>query len=262
MPGRNTQGDAPETPDPENKTEPVLVLQENFEAEQDGGLYAVLNNHPKLTVKEGTGRNQSKGLEARYVGYDRGSERIVREYALGERGEAYTLCYDIRFDDDFQFVRGGKIMGLGPDNKVTGGNAVTPGAWSARSNFAENGKVHTYIYSQNKEWKWGESEYSDGPAFQKGGFQRVTLQVELNNPPSMSNGVSRIYIDGALKVTHKDIQYRKVAGDSTLVSKLMFETFHGGNVPSYAPRDEQGNYTTVKAYFDNIEVYRGLQVCG
>lgn len=239
----------------------TLVFKEDFEVPKEEGLYAVLNKHAKLTVLDGVGNGQSRGIEATYVGYDRGSERIVREYRLGERGKEYTLCYDIRFDNDFQFVRGGKIMGLGPDTKVTGGNAVTPGGWSARSNFAEEGKVHTYVYSQNKDWKWGESVHSEGPVFRKGEYHRVTLQVALNDPPNLANGVSKIYVDGELHVAHENIQYRKVRGDSTLVSKLLFETFHGGNVPSYAPKDADGNYTTVKAYFDNIEVHRGMQVC-
>ena len=252
---------------PEVDTEPepsgnaVLILKEDFEAMQSTGLYNALNRHRKLDVVEGVGRQNSQGLEATYVGYDRGSERIVVEFPLGERSDVYTLCYDIRFDEDFQFVRGGKIMGLGPDKKVTGGNAVSPGRWSARSNFGEEGVVHTYVYSQNKNWKWGESVHSDKPAFTKGTYHKVTLQVQLNDPPATPNGISRIYVDGQLQVSHENIQYRKVAGDSTLISKLLLETFHGGNVPSYAPRDKNGNYTTVKAYFDNIEVYRGLNVC-
>ena len=248
-------------PDPTPEGDAELILKEDFEIPQTSGLYAKLNRHRKLNVVEGVGRAQSSGLEARYVGYDRGSERIVLEYPLGQKGLAYTLCYDIQFEEDFQFVRGGKIMGLGPDEKVTGGNSVTPGRWSARSNFGEEGIVHTYVYSQNKNWKWGESVHSDAPAFRKGVYHSVSLQVQLNDPPASLNGISNIYIDGKLQVSHTDIQYRKVAGDSTLISKLLFETFHGGNVPSYAPRDKNGNYATVIAYFDNIEVYKGMHVC-
>jgi hypothetical protein len=54
-----------------------------------------------------------------------------------------------------------------------------------------------------------------------------------------------------------NIQFRGVAGDSTLISKLLFSTFHGGNTENYAPKDEEGNFTTVYAYFDNFAVYRG-----
>ena len=247
--------------DPAPPAEAPPVLKEDFEAPQNAGLYARLNRHRSLEVVEGVGVNNSVGLQATYVGYDRGSERIVLEYPLGQRGLAYSLCYDVRFDEDFQFVRGGKIMGLGPDVKVTGGNTVTPAGWSARSNFGEDGGIHTYVYSQNKKWKWGESVHSDKGVFRKGDFHKVTLQVQLNDPANLPNGESHIYVDGKLQVTHKKIQYRGVSGDNSLISTLLFETFHGGNTPEYAPRDKNGNYTAVKAYFDNIEVYEGLHVC-
>lgn len=259
--GRAASSSTTNNTEPVVSTEPAAVIQEDFEQEQSKGLYSELVRHPKLSIVAGTGVNNSMGLEAAYVGYHRGSERIVLGYPLGQRGLAYTLCYDVRFDDEFQFVRGGKIMGLGPDDKITGGNVVTPGGWSARSNFAREGKVHTYIYSQNKTSKWGVSEHSEAHVFIPGEFQKVSLQVQLNEPATAINGLAKIYIDGELHVTHSNIQFRKVAGDSTLISTLMFETFHGGSTPDYAPRDANGEYTTVKAYFDNIEVYQELQVC-
>ena len=240
----------------------VPVFVEDFESSSDGATLANrLTRHERLSVVDGVGRNESRGLKARYEGYPRGSRRIVVEYDLGERGMAYTLCYDVKFDKDFQFVRGGKIMGLGPDDKVTGGNKVTMGGWSARSNFAAEGGVHTYIYSQNKTGKWGESVHSSRPVFEKDRFHTVTLQVRLNDPVGAANGISRIYVDGRLAVDHDNIQFRGVEGDSTLISSLLFETFHGGNTENFAPRDENGDFATVYSYFDNIAVYRGFYLC-
>ena len=40
----------------------------------------------------------------------------------------------------------------------------------------------------------------------------------------------------------------------------MFSTFHGGHSPSWAPKDGNGDYITVRAWFDNIAVYPGKHV--
>ena len=245
----------------ESLPSPVQVILEDFEEATRTDLYEALERHDRLEAVEGAGVNGSAGLKASYVGYSRGSERIVVEYPFGEKGTSYTLCYDVKFDEDFQFVRGGKIMGLGPEEKITGGNKVTPGGWSARSNFAAEGGVHTYVYSQNKTGKWGESQHSENPVFEKGRYHKVTLQVRLNDPPSEANGTARIYVDGRLQVDHSNIQFRRIEGEGTLISSVLFETFHGGNTESYAPRAATGSFTTVYAYFDNIEVYRGLYLC-
>ena len=226
-------------PVPPPQLEPILV--EDFEEGTTTEIRTRLTRHEKIEVSDGIGRNGSRGIIARYVGYSRGSERIVSRIPIGERGSSFTLCYDVMFDEDFQFVRGGKIMGLGPEHKITGGQKMTPGGWSARSNFGADGIVHTYIYSQNKTGKWGDSRHSATTAFQKGTYHTVTLQVRLNEPVGQANGVSKIYVDGQLHVDHDNIQFRSVPGDSTLISALLFETFHGGNTESFAPRDASGD---------------------
>lgn len=237
---------------------PAPILVETFDSPDSTGLYAALVNHRHLSVEDGKGVGGTSALMATYVGSDRGSERIVVEYPLPTRGWTYSLCYDVRFDSDFQFVKGGKIMGLGPDNQITGGHPMTPGGWSARSNFGEDASVRTYLYVQNKPGKWGVAVESREALFTKSRYHAVCLQVDLNVPAEELNGLARIFVDGKLVVDHQRVQYRSVEGDSTLISQILFETFHGGSSSDYAPRDDQGNYATVHAYFDNIAVYPGL----
>lgn len=237
---------------------PDPILIETFDSPDSTGLYTALVNHQHLSIENGKGVDGSPALKATYVGNEQGSERIVVTFPLPGRAWTYSLCYDVRFDNDFQFVKGGKIMGLGPDNQITGGHPMTPGGWSARSNFGEDATARTYLYAQNKTGKWGVGLASRAGLFTKQRYHTVCLQVDLNVPAEALNGSARIFVDGNLVVDHKGIQYRSAEGDSTLISQILFETFHGGNSASYAPRDEMGNFTTVHAYFDNIAVYPGL----
>jgi hypothetical protein len=39
------------------------------------------------------------------------------------------------FDQDWQWVLGGKLHGLGPEQPITGGNERLPTGWSARVTF-------------------------------------------------------------------------------------------------------------------------------
>jgi hypothetical protein len=88
----------------------------------------------------------------------------------------------------------------------------------------------------------------------------VTLQVRVNDPPEASNGFSRLYVDGELIEQHENLRLRGAGGDDTLINKFMFSSFHGGHQPKWAPRDADGNYTTVYATFDNIAVYQGEHI--
>jgi hypothetical protein len=84
--------------------------------------------------------------------------------------------------------------------------------------------------------------------------------VCVNDPPEASNGFSRLYVNGRLIERHKDLRLRGIGGDASLINKFMFSSFHGGHAPNWAPRDENGNYKTVYATFDNISVFVGEHI--
>lgn len=226
------------------------VMFEDFEAEP------FFVRHGLLEAAPGEGVNGSTALKATYVGYEQGSRRIVARYPLGEAGDEYTLVYDVRFDDDFQFVRGGKLHGLGPLSPITGGHPIRPDGWSARVNFGENGRVRTYLYNQDQPGQWGTSVGGGDFRFEPGKYHAVSFHVKLNDPEE-ANGFAHIYVDGERIVTHDNVRFRGEDGEHTLIDKVLFSTFHGGSSPRWAPVDEDGEYTTVYAWFDNFAVYRG-----
>jgi N-sulfoglucosamine sulfohydrolase len=237
------------------------VLSMDFDTVVPGGPADYLLQHEKLTLAPGAGVGASTGLRATYTGSDRGSERIVRHAFLPEPGLEFSLNYDVRFDKDFQFVKGGKLLGLGPKEHIAGGRPIVPSGWSARVTFKEGGAARLYTYHQDQP-----GQYGDRPAIQKPfNFEReryysVSLHVRVNDSPDVANGFSRLYVDGDLVDSHEGLRFRGEDSDASLINKFMFSSFHGGHEPDWAPRDADGNFTTVHAIFDNISVYEGERV--
>lgn len=240
---------------------PKPVLSMDFESVTAGSPADRLLQHEKLTLAPGDGVSGSTGLRAEYVGYDRGSERIARTLSLTEPGLEFSLNYDVRFDPDFQFVKGGKLLGLGPEKRITGGRPIKPEGWSARVTFREGGGVKLYTYHQDMKGQYGDrGEIIQPFQFEKGRYYSVSLHVRVNDPPESSNGFSRLYVDGDLIERHENLRLRGTGGENTVINDFLFSSFHGGHRPANAPRDTDGNYTTVHATFDNISVYEGEHI--
>ncbi len=240
-------------------SKPVLAM--DFESVLPGGPADHLLLHEKLTLTPGTGVGASTGLRAAYKGADIGSERIVRHVFLLQPGLEFSLNYDVRFDQDFQFVRGGKLLGLGPKEHIAGGRPIVPDGWSARVMFMKGGGAKLYTYHQDMQGQYGDRGVIQNPfEFERGRYYSVSLHVRVNDPPEAANGFSRLYVDGQLVERHEGLRLRGTGGQSSLINKFMFSSFHGGHMPEWAPRDENGNYTTVYATFDNIGVYESEHV--
>lgn len=229
------------------------VFSDDFEAPP----YFV--THDLLEPVEGAGVDGGTALRATYVGNEQGSARIVRQYPLPESGVEYTLVYDVRFGEDFQFVRGGKLHGLGPSRPITGGRPMSAEGWSARVVFGREGTARTYLYNQDQPGTYGTSVTSEEFRFERGRYHAVSFHVKLNDPEE-ANGHAHIYVDGERVVAHDNVRFRGEDGDHTLIDRVLFSTFHGGSSPEWAPKDEDGDYTTVHADFDNFAVYRGRYV--
>lgn len=239
-----------------------LVFCEEFETPSEEGLYGALTSDEHLEVVDGKGVGGGRALMATYEGSERGSERVTNRYKLGEQGLEYTLNYDVKFDEDFQFVKGGKLHGLGPDSPITGGNTMRPDGWSARVTFKEAGTVRSYLYCQNKDGKYGTGVFAPDFHFENGKYYAISLHVKLNEEASGDDGFAHIYIDGKRVIEHGGIRFRGEVGEEALISTFLFSTFHGGHEPQWAPRNAKGEYADVHAYFDNIAVYRGKNVRG
>lgn len=237
------------------------TIRETFDAERTARSTpsCLLNNLSKKSSAQfgPYGRDGSNGVRIRYQGFELGSERTVFSCPLPRKGTEYTLLYDVRFDKDFQFVKGGKLHGLGPRKIMSGGDGTVPEGWSARVAFRPDGGIETYVYNQDQKGAFGQIDRAKDFRFEKGVMYRVALYVRVNSSAKASDGIVRLYVDNKLLVERTNIRYRGVSGDDGLISRVIFGTFHGGGSPDWAPKDAKGNYTAVYADFDNIEVVEG-----
>jgi len=203
------------------------------------------------------GTDGSRGARVAYRGFDRGSERVHFQCALPKPGPEYTLEYSIRFDRDFQFVKGGKLPGLGPDLPMTGGHGIKADRWSVRPMFLTRGGLDAYVYHQDQPKGTGDPIIAKGFLFQKDRYYHIAVYVKVNSSPDARDGTVRLYVDNQPVAERSDLRYRAVSGNSALVAKFIFSTFHGGESPEWAPRDQAGKFTTVYADFDNFVAYPG-----
>lgn len=208
-------------------------------------------SHPLTNLVDDVGVNGTAALRVDYVGYERGSKRVVVHPAIPP-APAYELTFAVKFCEGFDFARGGKLHGLGPDKPVTGGHSVHPEGWSARLMFRKDGTLTTYIYHQDQKGRFGDTRQARDFRFQPGRFYDVTMRVFLNDPVTEANGRVEVLVDGKRIINHKGLRFRSVDSQDSLISRLLFNTFHGGSNPTWAPREPTGAYKIDCAYFDDL----------
>jgi hypothetical protein len=192
--------------------------------------------------------------EGRFEVVVRGEEKRWRlAYAVGQIGpsaggaawyhpfdptEDITLNYVVRFSPDFDWGKGGKLPGLGGGNKTTGGRPADGyNGFSVRPMWRANGKAEAYVYHAGQEGRYGDSFAlpedfhlpTDEDIF-------VTLLVRLNHPDRADGTLELTFTTKTSRQSlHRDnLVWRK--STDLKVSALLFETFHGGNDLSWAPR--------------------------
>lgn len=238
------------------------LLHWDFErGSEDATLVDFLARTPLATLVPGAGRGGGAGLRVRYVGSEQGSERVLARIALPGAYRAATLNYVVRFAPDFQFVKSGKLHGLGPDKPIAGGREMQPDGWSARITWGgDSPKI--YVYRQDKSSDYGVGPKAEDFHFARERWYDLALYVQVNEPATEANGVVELYADGKLLVSDSGIRFRAVDGPETLIRNFLFNTFHGGHAPENAPRDTDGKLITVHAFFDDFAVFEGKHIRG
>lgn len=233
----------------------TLVFFEDFDIKKTE-LRDKLSTIPLVSLENTFGTSNSNAALVFYQGNSMGSERIIANVDLADYSLIYKLEFHVKFCDNFDFVRGGKLLGLGPDEPVTGGNQITPSGWSARLMFRGNGELQTYVYHQEMKGKYGDAKVSEHIRLKNGIFYKISLLVQLNNPYTASNGKIIVSVDDKTVIQHDRIKFRGTNTKESLIRKILFHTFHGGNNKTYAPTNKDGSFKSVCANFDNIKVYK------
>ena len=231
------------------------LYQVDFD-QRRSSIAAKITGHRHVQLVPTGGVNGTPGIRVSYVGSTRGSERVVMQFGLAKQVKEAYLGYHVLFEQDFLFVRGGKLHGLGPADPAVGGEKVDPDTWSARLMFGSDGALKTYNYHQRLKGVYGEGVEVRGFRFKKDRWYRINYHVRLNDPPQ-ANGFVRVLVDGKPLLEEERLRFRDEDKARTLIQRFLFSTFHGGSSKRYAPKTAKGALTTVHARFDNFAVYPG-----
>lgn len=164
--------------------------------------------------------------------------------------EELYLRYRVRFQSEFEFVKGGKLPGLVGGEGNTGGEVPdgTDG-WSARLMWRRMGEVVDYVYHPDQSGTYGEdfAWKLDGREvqFEPGTWHTLQLRVVMNTPGA-SDGRLQGWFDGRLALDVSGMQFRDVPDFA--VDGFYFSTFFGGGDQSWAPSSD------MHIYFDEIVV--------
>jgi len=172
------------------------------------------------------------------------------------------LSYEVAFDSGFDWVKGGKLPGIrGGPNPLgcSGGNQPNgTDCFSTRMMWRTNGQAEVYAYIPtpnglcNNNGILCNDDY--GVSIQRGSFSwvsgqwnRVTMLVQMNNPPNIANGNLQLYFNDVKAISQTNLQFRS----SNIVSAggLYISTFFGGSDLSWAPP------ATTHSYFRNFRLW-------
>ena len=162
-----------------------------------------------------------------------------------KRQESAEVHYTVRFEEDFDFVKGGKLPGLcgGPET-ITGGDKVTGlDGFSARLMWRADGHAEAYLYHMYQPDKYGDQvPFPEDFRFPRGEPIQIRLQVVMNTLEER-DGQLRVWVKLAsdstpqLVVEKTDLEWRATFDYG--VDSLLFNTFYGGSGKEWAPTKPQ-----------------------
>ena len=168
---------------------------------------------------------------------------------LNAKYDEIYCAYSIKFQDAFDFARGGKLPGLAGGKANTGGNRPdgTDG-WSARMMWRHSGSIEQYMYYPDQRRKWGEDfpwgvDTWDVLHFEPGVWYTVEHHIKMNTP-SRADGLIECWLNGQPTLKVSNLRFRDTS--ALAINIFFFSTFFGGQGPRWAPsRDEY-------IFFDNF----------
>ena len=145
------------------------------------------------------------------------------------------LRYFLRFSDDFEFVKGGKLPGFYGGVGNSGGDIPNGrDGFSSRLMWRKNGAGEVYAYLPSSK-DFGTSIGRGSWTFKPGVWYQVEQEIKLNDP-TKSNGWVKVWIDNSLVLNQSKLKWRT---DSSLtIDGIFFSTFFGGGDASWSTQKD------------------------
>lgn len=143
------------------------------------------------------------------------------------------LHYEVRFEEGFDFVLGGKLPGLYGGKGNTGGHIPNgKDGFSVRLFFGVNGRGGVYAYLPTSI-KWGTGFRAERLRFIPGKWHSLELGVSLNDPLA-NNGSIELWFDGKQVINTSGLHFRDV--EQLQIDGVLFSTFFGGGSERWAAK--------------------------
>ncbi|OJA18240.1 hypothetical protein AZE42_05176 [Rhizopogon vesiculosus] len=180
----------------------------------------------------------------------------------GSQFQSMVLSYEVAFDSNFDWNRGGKLPGLrgGVDVDDCSGGAQPNGTdcFSTRLMWRKYaaGEVYAYMLTPDNicsdsniicNSDYGVSIGRGSFGFETGQWSRITILVQLNNPSTLANGNVELYFNDVPALSQQNLYFR--TADAVTIGGLYFSTFFGGDDSSWATPQ------TVHSYYRNIQMW-------
>lgn len=159
-----------------------------------------------------------------------------------QRYDSLYIRYYVKFEPGFDFRLGGKlpgIMGCNQSWQRSGGNQPDgTNGWTLRLMWREGGKAVVYSYLPPHKYggaQWG-LDIELNRTFQTGVWHCIEQYVKINDV-GKENGKLHVWLDNEQVLTLDDVVFRTVDNDAGKIGGIFISTFHGGNTPDWAPRN-------------------------
>ena len=192
-----------------------------FHVTEDGNTRFMRVFLPEGSIDPGTMRR--RGLPRGGAGF--------RGVVFPEGVQHATLAYRVRFPENFDFVRGGKLPGLYGGAGNAGGRIPdgTDG-FSFRLMWGKGGRGSVYAYLPTSV-NYGTGLLRHRFHFRPGEWHSITQELILNDP-GQQNGILRMWVDNQFVGEEAGLLIRTVP--SLRINGMFFEVFFGGNDDSWA----------------------------
>ena len=157
---------------------------------------------------------------------------------IGAQLDSLYYSYWVRFPENFDFVRGGKLPGIGNDTpRVGGGKPNGNDGWSVRVMWGKAGELGQYVYHMDQPSHFGDFFVWDAPPLEKGQWYQIKTLVRLNTP-GKRDGIITTWLNGKEVLNKRDLRFRnwQQPQDRTFPVCGIFRRHRGrmGTPPRYA----------------------------
>ncbi len=164
---------------------------------------------------------------------------------IGGKFERLYYGFRVKFPENFDFVKGGKLLGLGSaDVKHEGKKSKDSSSWTVRTMWDKKGKLVQYVHYPNQLRKYGDVyKWKMDEPLSKNQWHTIQTLVTLNKEGE-SNGTIQTWLDGRKVLNVQGFRFRE--NKEQAIDHFVFSSFFGGNGPFWAPKSDQ------YAYIDDV----------